>query len=552
MKKFSKILSVALLVALVLSLGVANAFAAGEGKITVTQGDANKKAEAYEAYRIFDVTAAKDGENYIMDGDNYASMTYTINSNWTGFFASGAAGATYIVDTNDPTANGGKGYTPIVVNGVVKYIALTDSNIADFAKAAFAYSQVAANSVPVIATSTTGVFTDLNLGYYMIYPKGADINVGDFTSIVSLTTTDPEATVVQKAEYPTLEKVDDDDSVELGQVVTYTLTAKVPDTTGFETFDFNMHDQMTAGLTFNGADSITVKIENGENDVTVPKTGNGAYTFAAETPAEGFATAFKISIPVMDYQDYIGKVITVTYTATVNDAAVVHVDKNHAYLEYSNNPKNDKDHTTTPPDEEIVYSAKIIINKYDGTNTSAKLEGAKFILRCKSVPAVAGQKVTAEPGKYYVLVPGAKNDDQNTSVDETLPHAAWVAEPGVTEKVNAATPEAALVDDVQNGATIVTTDGSGAASFDGLENGVYELIEVEAPAGYNQIKGVAAQITVNGSSESDLSYKANVANNSGSVLPSTGGIGTTIFYVVGGVLVLAAIILLVTKKRMSE
>lgn len=526
MKRVRRLFTFAL--ALVMTFAVsAIAFASGEGdaaatgSITVTGKSiaAGEQTTTYEIYRIFDVVA----------NDDYSSITYKIDTKWTGFFDENAGGAKYIVNDNDTSANGGKGYTPIVVNNQVKYIALTDDNIAEFGKAALAYSQE--NSIQADATNTNGEFTGLELGYYMIYPKGATLNVAPYTSIVSLTTTKPNAEVVQKADYPTLEKTDDDNSVQVGQTVTYTLTSKVPDTTGFSTFDFTMHDQMTAGLTLN-ADSITVKIGNDD----VPKTGENAYIYDSETPETGYGTAFKITIPVMKYQSKIGETITVTYTAKVNDAAVTQIDKNHAYLEYSNNPKNTDDKTTTPPDEEKVFSAKIVINKYDGSNVNAKLSGAKFILRCKSV-SDTGSRAKAEAGKYYKYT-------EESGVQ-------WVAANAITEKVTAGT--ALTESDVTNGITIKTTGTDGAASFDGLENGVYELIEIAAPAGYNQIKGVAGTITVEGNDTdtATLSTTSDIANNAGTEMPSTGGIGTTIFYVVGGVMVAGAVVFLLTKRRVN-
>lgn len=514
----------AILLALIMILSLAiTAFAddAAPGSITVTgqKFPAGETETTYEIYRIFDVTANTD----------YSSVAYTINTNWAGFFS--GAGAKYIVDTNVPAANEGKGYTPIVVGGAVKYIALTNSNIDDFGKDALAYSQT--TPVTPTASNTTGEFTGLDLGYYMVYPKGANLNVVGYSSIVSLTTTNPTETVAQKAEYPTLEKNDSDDSVQVGQIVTYTLTSKVPDTTGYTNFTFTMHDQMTDGLTFN-RDSITVKI--GEN-VTVPATGEKAYNYAVEDPAESYATAFGITIPVKDYQDHVGKTITVTYTATVNSNAVTQIEKNNATLEYSNNPKDDDSTTTTPPDEEVVFTAKIVIDKYDAINEAAKLEGARFILRCKSVTdtdSAAQDKV----GNYYKV-----------AADGTV---SWVAETDVDGKVNASNAVAEA--DIKNGATVVATNANGAASFDGLENGEYELIEVAAPAGYNQIKGVAAEITIagNNTSTASLTSTADVANNAGAELPSTGGMGTTLFYIIGGLMMVAAVVLLVTKKRMAS
>lgn len=105
-------------------------------------------------------------------------------------------------------------------------------------------------------------------------------------------------------------------------------------------------------------------------------------------------------------------------------------------------------------------------------------------------------------------------------------------------------------------ATVKTTDDKGAASFDGLKDGTYYLEEVEAPAGYNLLKD-PVQITVNGANAttanlSSLTVTGNVENSSGAELPETGGMGTTIFYVLGSVLILAAVVLLVTRKRMSS
>lgn len=535
-KTIKKMMALAIAMVMVLAMGT-SVFADDEvtGSITVTDQKiaAGQTSTTFEAYRIFDLAANAD----------YTALAYTINSDWTGFFTGTGAGAAYIVDTNDSTANNGEGYTPIVVNGAVKYIALTDSNIAAFGKAALAYS-TSANLTPV-GSNTNGSFTDLPLGYYMVYPKGANINVSPYTSIVSLTTTKPNATVVQKAEYPTLEKTDDDNSVEVGQTVTYTLTSKVPDTTGYETFTFEMNDDMTKGLTFGGEGSITVTI--GDTAIVHDSTATGYvaakdFTYTTATSANEGGTAFKISIPVMQYQDKIGAAITVTYTATVNDNAVTKIDKNHATLTYSRNPKNSEDKTTTPPDEEKVFSAKIVINKYDATNTAAKLKDAKFVLRCKSVTDT-GAAAKAEAGKYY----------KYTAATETTPaDVSWVAEEDVNTKVTAG--EYALVSDVKNGATIVTTDSNGVAEFAGLENGVYELIEVEAPEGYNQIKGVAKEITINGNDESEasLTATADIENNSGTELPSTGGMGTTIFYVIGGILVLAAAIILISRRKVQQ
>ena len=136
---------------LTLSL-VGAALADNSGSITVT--DQKKTAGTgttvtYEVYRIFDVAANSD----------YSSLSYTINSAWEGFFTGTADGAKYIVDENDTSKNEGKGYTPVIFGGVVKYIALTESNVATFGKEALEYSQT--TPVTEVDSNTPGSFTNL-------------------------------------------------------------------------------------------------------------------------------------------------------------------------------------------------------------------------------------------------------------------------------------------------------------------------------------------------------------------------------------------------------
>lgn len=100
--------------------------------------------------------------------------------------------------------------------------------------------------------------------------------------------------------------------------------------------------------------------------------------------------------------------------------------------------------------------------------------------------------------------------------------------------------------------TVVTTDDNGAASFDGLANGTYYLVETKAPDGYNRLEKPFKVEVTGGTAEVDLSVTAKVENQAGTLLPSTGGMGTTVFYVLGFVLVMGAVVLLVTKKRMSD
>ena len=207
----------------------------------------------------------------------------------------------------------------------------------------------------------------------------------------------------------------------------------------------------------------------------------------------------------------VGDDIVVTYNATVNEKAIAVVSENEAKLIYSNDPTTDETKTITPPVVK-VYSSKIVIDKYETGKETTKLPNAQFVLY---------KEVTSETGTstlYYKW-----NADKKVE---------WVAD--------------------MKDATVVKTDENGAATFGGLANGDYYLVETKAPAGYNQLEEPFEVVVTGGTAEAELSVTANVANSTGTLLPSTGGVGTTIFYVLGAVLVVGAGVLLITKKRMSD
>ncbi len=214
---------------------------------------------------------------------------------------------------------------------------------------------------------------------------------------------------------------------------------------------------------------------------------------------------------------HVGQAITVEYTATVNSNAVTNVEYNYAELEYTNNPDGS---TTKVNDKETVYTAKIIIDKYVSGNEDNKLANAKFVLINNDTVDGSGDGIAnnANTGKYYMLDNGK---------------VTWV--------------------DKSADATVVTTDSEGAAQFVGLEDGEYLLREIEAPAGYNLLNE-DVKITISGSSTdtTTLTHTEKVENNTGSILPETGGMGTTIFYILGGLMAVGAGVLLIAKKRMGE
>ena len=225
---------------------------------------------------------------------------------------------------------------------------------------------------------------------------------------------------------------------------------------------------------------------------------------------------FVASVNMMKYQDQIDKPVVITYTATVNEKAIQREkETNTATLKYSNNPadKDSYDESTVTVD---VFSFNIVINKYAKGNENTKLEGAKFVLK------------NAE-NKYY-------------KYDAATKAVTWVA--------------------AKADATEVSTDANGAARFDGLQAGTYNLEETAAPAGYNQLtKDIiivldkTGSATINGAAstlEDARSLTAGVANSTGTVLPETGGTGTVIFVALGALAVICAGVFLVTNKRMSK
>ena len=369
--------------------------------------------------------------------------------------------------------------------------AFSPAAFADALKKALDADSTAFNGTSLTRNGTQATATVNELGYYFVTSTNG--------ALCNLTTTNPHITIHDKNDMP-FEKTAPETSVEVGQTVNYTIKGKVPDYTGFKTYTYLITDTMSKGLTF-------------KKDVKVTVDGTDVTTACTPTyDVEKNANKFTVSIPVKSYP--IGKEILVTYSAVVNENAVAVVSTNEAKLTYSNNPTTGETKDSQPQKKE-VYSAKIVIDKFEtGKQDTVKLEGAEFVLYKEET--IENTKTT----KYY------KWNDTDQKVE-------WVT--------------------TQADATTVRTDNKGAASFKGLADGTYQLVETKAPAGYNQLTG-PQEVKVAGSTTdtTKLSVEAKVANSAGTLLPSTGGMGTTIFYVLGFVLVVGAGVLLVTKKRMSD
>ncbi len=553
MKKFSKILSVALLVALVLSLGVANAFAEGEGfNITVTSTTGGDRS--YVAYQVFagDLSA---------DGKTLSNITWGKGVNKTTILGAlqGSTNAALLGDDplTDDTETDVNIFTSCTSAADVAEVLGTLKSGKD------AIAEVAKIFGDNLGTPETAL-TGLDAGYYLIVedtdegdiPEGATYSkfmlevVNDVNVTAKDTTTTTEKKVkdindTDSANYDGIEWADSADH-DIGDMIPFQLKATIAnDYAEYNEYFFAFHDEQSAGLTFK---PDTVKVFVDGNEIT---TGFKVVTAAAE-----IEDACTFEVVFEDLKDitavHAGSVITVEYESELNENAVIgsQGNTNKMFGEFSNNP-NDNQHGKTTKDTVIVFTYKPVIDKIDG-QTQTPLEGAGFTLY-KEVKNTSGAQTGA------AIKAALKN--QNASIEAT-----------------------ALKDDAYYVTKLMTKVAESETSFEfkGIDDGTYVLVETTIPDGYNAFKSVEVKVTASHTDDNaqapavpltltSLSatggftaeegtetgtfsgvIDTDIENNKGAQLPSTGGIGTTIFYVVGGVLVLAAIILLVTKKRMSD
>ena len=428
-----------------------------------------------------------DLESYNASVDAYA---YKATTAWNTFINSDAIKGTYV----EVDAQG--------------YVTWKDgADAAAFAKAAQKYAKEnsIANQGSVNATTTTVSFTDLDLGYYLV-----DTTLG---TLCSLDTTNPDVVMEEKNEVPVNVKTVEEDSTgtygekndaDIGQTVNFksTITAQA----GAENYVF--HDTMSAGLTYTGVTGITLNgttVDASNYTVTAPAADGDTFDV---TFTQAFCDTLKAN-----------NQIVISYTATVNEKAVVGLpgNPNESKISYGDS-SNTK---TTPPSKTTTYTWDLDVLKYANGVESKVLKDAQFVL--------------LNSGKTKVA----------TVVDGKL--TGWVNVPTAGEGGTITWPAN----------TVLTTDENGEIEIDGLDADTYYLREVKAPAGYNKLAD-DVQVVITGATTNEatkeLTYTTVVSkinNQSGTELPSTGGIGTTIFYVLGSVLLVGAAVLLITKKRMS-
>lgn len=499
MKIIKKIAAIMLSVMMVLGMcsvvGAAGSAESGKyedntGKITITGA---KDGQTYTIYRILKLESfSRDDTD--RDKGNYA---YTVEEGWDGFVTNESTGGAYL--TKDPTS------------GYVTWNATktSDKDKAEFAKLALKYAidnskSVTSTKSEKTADTTSVTFTELPLGYYLV---GSSVG-----ALCSLTTTDTDVTIQEKNGVPSVEK-----KIVVGSELKESNTASIGDTIKFQTTitaqpgaqNYVLHDKMDAGLTFNGIESVKV----GENELSTT-------TDYAVEKSTGDDCTFHITFtPTYCESITATTTIIVTYSATLNENAEVgptKENKNETWLKYGENKDLETIHRKT-----TTKTYEIPVFKYtkgaSGTGAETGLKDAQFILRKQGESSGMGlERVTPMPtGKEGIVYCYKKNAAE----------------------------------------TIVTTDASGKFTIQGLAPGTYELVEKEAPKGYNKLSA-PVKITIGSAGEVSYNTETNaiwvkVENKTGSILPSTGGMGTTLFYIFGAILVIGSGVVLITKKRMK-
>lgn len=531
MKKAMKKLMAALLaVAMVCAMAIP-AFAAGTGSNTLTI-NGKTAGHTYEAYQVF-------------TGDLKGKVLSNID------WGNGVIGDDIRNDPDLPSSLKGLSSAAALAAELAKLSPSSD-DVNTFAEVVSKH--LTANKYTSTAVGMTYTIDNLPDGYYFIkdatasasMPAGATYSRYMLNIVQSLTIEAKDTTVtldkqIKHNETSVWGVVGDN---QIGDTVEFRTITTVPDTTGYKSYTYAIHDTMSPELTSKvKTDSdITIKV----NDTTVLDAAYYSVTVDS-TNSNKFTVSVKIIDAVNAGVLHANDNLFTYYTGVLNETAKVYPDgpqQNEAYLEYSNNP-NDGGTGKTPDQTVYDWTFKVDVTKVDGNDKTQTLEGAVFVLSEKS-------GLDLEPGKDGTPT---KNLDKLIKLVDNRNGTYTVAD---TTSTTATT-------------YTMTTPTGGKISIKGLDDEKeYYLYETKAPGGYNSLTApVKIKITNNTynlignqivTQPNVVVNEANaysgvgfdVENNVGTTLPGTGGIGTTIFYVIGGGLMVAAAILLITKKRMEN
>ena len=548
MKRMKKIM--ALLLGLVMALAMCMTAFAADTSLTIN----TTAGHTYKIYQILkgDVSGLSDGKGTLANVEVGSSVTD----------ASATAEA--------------------IVN------ALMNKADGELGNAAYAYVK-GGNEVATVTGTGSAVTTTLAEGYYVVTDEytttGSDSLSRYLVAVAGPTTMEP------KTETPSIDKkivdtdkneaMDDSDKTDtaaIGDTIEYEITGNVPNYDGYSYYYYVVDDTLSKGLTLD-ANSFAVKV----GDSTLTK-GSDYYVYTTNN-ADG-TTNFRLAFEnIKNYT--VGADISIKYNATVNEDAVIGTDPNTntAKLIYSNNPsqsdRGDKEGVPGEPGGNVptgetpdyitkTYVTQIKLTKVDQDGNA--LNGAEFTLTGTNLTKVKFTTATnfteAADGSYYKLKSGAYTETAPTDETADLYESTTTK---YTKTTSTNVVEASGSGASANVKAFVGDDG--ILYFTGLDKGTYTLTETTTPTGFNTIDPINFEIkgTINGATatvggnitwssdnqnltwnEASQTFEITITNIAGKLLPSTGGIGTTIFYVAGTILVLGAAVLLITKKRMRR
>lgn len=571
MKKARKLTAVLLSLVMLLAL-VVPASAAENYSITI-QND--KTGHTYEAYQIFAGTVSSDEATA---GNVEGPMLGDI------IWGSGVDGGALL--TALQAENAGKYGTCTTAADVAKALGTENATAADAA----AFADIAAQHLTATVAGTATAPNDdgnyviegLPAGYYLVKDslQADDNQTGQVLSdyivqVLGNVTMDPK-----DSDIPTLEKkvaeqgkgdegkynldggygryYNDVADWNIGDRVPFKLIGSIPDMDAYDTYQYIFHDTISAGLTLDmGSFDVYVAQEKNQDPVALGWAEIPAENYELTPTADGFTLTVD-NLKDFPYVNEEGRnYILVFYDALLNGNAEIGLpgNENSAYLEFSNNPNGDGT-GRTEEDKVIVFTYELDGTKVDG-ETQAALQNAQFVLLngAKSEAAVVVDGKVTEWIKFGTQADGTKLEIPTT-------YEGWTA----------------LAQ--QHNGLILTSDENGLFNIAGLDDGTYYLREIQAPNGYNLLENdvklvitadtengqdwagqpgqalTALNISVNdgAAQNGDLDtgiVNVTVENNRGATLPETGGMGTTLFYIIGGLLVVGAGILLVVRIRMK-
>lgn len=454
---------------------------------------------------------------------------------------------------------------------------------------------------PIDTLSSDNLETVVAPGYYLIKDEDISVTGNDVYTTYIVEVVD-SVTITRKATVPQVTKkiidgADNTNTVEkeneltvneaaIGEDVRYEIVGTLPSNVeDFKAYFYRFTDTLSMGLTYN--DDAVVKV-NGVDVTEFFYINAGTYS---ETTGTTITIAIQDLLALENLTTpAVGNItkdttVVITYTAKVNEnAAIDTANPNKVVLEYSNNPSDSGDGTpdtphenpskptpdtptgVTPPSEVETFVTEIHINKVDGNGKA--LAGAKFKITGESLKTVLiytniftesknGEYWKLKDGTYTKEDPVLEDDPTTLDKDEKTADAYDNTNIKYTVTVDETTMEDAETVDAEK---VVGQDGK--LTFSGLAAGTYTIEETDTPDGYNSIPDITLEVVFDaenkkftynwtGGAEGNTNT-VTVINQPGSTLPETGGMGTTLIYAAGGILFVAAVVLLVTKKRMAS